>query len=220
MPRPQTYQWKDPKSITFVGLAVLAFDVVWASLGLLMQLLWGPRADFEGAPSDELTAEQLAAAAHAAFGFVSLLGGIVLVFWILRVSKNAHVLRGRSLDSSPLFAALWWYIIPFMSLFKPLEAMGEIWDASAVDAARRRQNRAALMVWWAALIISGALAYLPTVVRHVGVLIDLKWAASTVQSLIFAYIMKRIYDMQLEKRPALEFSDADESLSVISRIAG
>ena len=220
MPTPQSYQWKDPKSITFVGLAVLAVDVVWASLGLLMQLLWGRRADFEGVPPGELTPVQLAAAAHATFGLVSVLGGVVLVFWILRVSKNAHVLKGRRLANSPLFAALWWYIIPFMSLIKPLESMSEIWDVSAVDAVRRRQDRAALVVWWAALLISGALAYLNRFVHHVGVLIDLKWTASIVQSLAFAYAMKRIYDMQLEKHPVVEFSDAGESLGVLSRVAG
>ena len=220
MPAPQTYPWKDPKSITYAGLAVLAFDVVWASLGLLMQLLWGPRADFEGAPPGTLTPVQFAAATHATFGLVSLLGGVVLVFWILRVSKNAYALKGRRLANSPLFAALWWYLIPFMSLIKPLESMSEIWDVSAVDATRRRQNRAALGVWWAALLISSALTYLSSVIRHVGVLIDLKWTASIVQSLAFAYVMKRIYDMQLEKHPVVEFSDAEQPMSVLSQIAG
>ena len=220
MSQANSFQWKDPKNITVIGLAVLAVDVVWASLGLLIQLVWGSRADFKGVPPEDLTPLQFLAAAHASFGLVCLLGGVVMVFWILRLSRNAHVLKGRSLTNAPIFAALWWYVIPFMSLFKPLESLSEIWDASAIDATRRKHNREVLAVWWGALIVGGLLAYLSRILPHVGVLTDIKWTAAILQSVAFGYAMKRISDMQLEKHPVVEFSDAEPATSVLSRVAG
>lgn len=150
-----------------------------------------------------------------------LLGGVVVILWILRVSKNAHVLKGRSLASSPLFAALWWYLIPFMSLFKPVESMGEIWDVSAIDTKRRKHNREVLPVWWAATPAAGALAYLNILLHRDNLLVVLQSAASIVQCVAFTIVARRICDMQIEKRTASAFSvEPERPLSVLERLNG
>jgi hypothetical protein len=80
--------------------------------------------------------------------FVVLVAGIGLITWVHRMSVNAHVLRGRPLANSPEFAAGWWYLIPVMFLYKPREAMGEIWEVSAGERRLNRQERALLNLWW------------------------------------------------------------------------
>ena len=218
--KAKSYAWKDPKGITNAALVILAIDLLWVVLGLSIQLVWGRRPTFQNMPPAEWAAPQWVEWTHAIFGLVTLSAGVVLIFWILRASKNAHVLKRRPLTNSPIFAALWWYVIPFMSLFMPLESMGEIWDASAIDAGRRKQHRAILMVWWIATLLAGALGFLVSLLRQQPIVMGLQSVTSIVQCLAFAYIVRQISSMQVESHQAWVFSDAEPTLSVLERVTG
>jgi hypothetical protein len=221
VPGPKTYIWKDPTGLTIAALIVMALDVLWAASGLLIQVTWGRNSDFGDVPVDAMSVPQLVGWAHSMFALLTLSGGIVLIFWILRASKNAHVLKGRALDNSPMFAALWWYVIPFMSLFKPVEAMGEIWDVSAADREGRKRYRPVLWVWWAASLAAGVLASFDLILNHDPLVSELASAAAIVQCAAFAFVAKRISDLQIEKRTVLASSDEPERpLGVLERLNG
>jgi hypothetical protein len=81
---------------------------------------------------------------------IVFVASIVTPVWIYRVSRNAHAFR-PSLRISPA-GALLWYLAPFFSLFKPFQAMVEIWDASS--GTYRKNIDPVLVAWWTALVVN------------------------------------------------------------------
>lgn len=157
--------------------------------------------------------------AYSLLSLVSLLGPLVLVFWTLEVSKNAHALKGRPLHNSPLFAALWWYLIPLVSLFKPIEAMSEIWDTSAPNQERRKAQRFVLKIWWGSVLVASAGAYLTLLIRHNGAGRTFQLAISIVECCAFVFIARRVRDMQRDKNLGMTFSDeAEPAPSILQRL--
>lgn len=69
--------------------------------------------------------------------------GVTFLRWIYRANKNLH-----SLSSEPMtFSAGWsvgWYFIPIANLFKPYQAMKEIWSV----AHRGAVPASSLVGWW------------------------------------------------------------------------
>lgn len=86
------------------------------------------------------------------------IGTIVAVaMWIHRMAWNAHAMAGsRHLDCTPGWA-VGWYFIPIANLFKPYQAMKEIWQASRQPL---RPDQAAVPLlfplWWTLWLIAGA----------------------------------------------------------------
>lgn len=73
--------------------------------------------------------------------------GIVLLMWIYRASFNARQLGAEDMQFSPGWA-VGWYFIPFLNLWKPYQAMKEIWQASANPANWRAESIPSLLGWW------------------------------------------------------------------------
>ncbi len=79
-----------------------------------------------------------------------LLGGV----WIHQAARNVRALGARGLENSPGWA-VGWFAVPFMSLFKPLMAMSEIWRASHDPQKWRSQAAPPLLAfWWTGWIAS------------------------------------------------------------------
>ena len=69
--------------------------------------------------------------------------GVTFLRWIYRANKNLHVLSSEPLTFSPGWS-VGWYFIPIASLFKPYQAMKEIWSAAHRGAA----GGGSLIGWW------------------------------------------------------------------------
>jgi hypothetical protein len=208
------FQWKNPGALTAWTVAVMVYDLLWAASGLAIDAYWGREADYLHMTGDEFDGPQLIGWLHDVLNIPGLLLLLIPMFWILRVSKNAHVLKGRPLTNSPMFAALWWYLIPFMSLFKPVESLGEIWDVSATGVVARNQMRFVLPIWWGALLLGNGLRIFASRMDGTDQMQDLAivletlgYAASVIQCTAFIAIALRIRSMQMDKRTATEFSD-------------
>jgi hypothetical protein len=140
--------------------------IVWLFIYLAAQVLYGaaslfelqtysmmsPDAASDSAPPD---VELGVGAVEILEGLVSLISGILVLKWIYRSSRNAHVLA-RGLEISPPWA-VGWYFIPFANLWKPFQAVREIWQVSKSPVGWRRVAVPALLRWWWGLwLISNA----------------------------------------------------------------
>ncbi|MEQ9509202.1 MAG: DUF4328 domain-containing protein [Alloalcanivorax xenomutans] len=88
---------------------------------------------------------------------VLLTAMILVARWIHRANQNCRRLGAADMRFTPGWA-VGWYFIPLLSMWKPYQAMKEIWRASAAPAEWRRQPTPMLMpVWWGMWLLSLAL---------------------------------------------------------------
>ncbi len=69
--------------------------------------------------------------------------GITFLRWIYRANKNLRILSSVPMDFSPGWS-IGWYFIPIANLFKPYQAMKEIW----LVAHRGGENGSSILGWW------------------------------------------------------------------------
>jgi len=204
MPTSKTFIWKDPRAMTLAVIIAMAIDIVWALAGIAM-VVFGVHVD----TSAPLSVGKGSSPPLLLYDFLSLVvvaNDIIRTFWILRVSRNAHVLKGRKLANSPMFAAVWWYLIPFMSLYKPWEALSEIWDVSAVDRDGSRRLKSILGAWWILFLFATTLNYISDF-SHIDIINQMYLLIAVFEYGSFIIVAKTICDMQLEKKLGLMFSD-------------
>ncbi|MHC4817668.1 MAG: DUF4328 domain-containing protein, partial [Planctomycetota bacterium] len=85
---------------------------------------------------------------------------VLFCLWTPRANRNARALGATGMQFTPRWCVIW-YLIPIMNLFKPYQAMKEIWLASTPADATPWQQRVAsplLGWWWALWLVSGVAA--------------------------------------------------------------
>jgi hypothetical protein len=79
--------------------------------------------------------------------------GFVALKWMYRVSRNAHAFA-QGLGVSPPWT-VGWNFVPVASLWKPFQAMSEIWQASERPKGWRNVKTPPLLIaWWVVWIIA------------------------------------------------------------------
>lgn len=73
---------------------------------------------------------------------------VTFLMWVYRANKNLRALSGETLRFTPGWC-VGWYFIPFANLFKPYQAMKEIWTVCH----RHHPRGHALVQWWWALFL-------------------------------------------------------------------
>lgn len=215
--RPRTY-----RSISFLTYATIG-AVALNALALLLQIvaligqwrLLSRMADHAFASQGDV-----ATAAQASDGLVALaallfvvslvLAYIVAGFWIYNAACNVRALGARGFQNSPGWA-VGWYAVPLMSLFKPFQAMEEIYQASASPARwQGLETPVLLRFWWGAWLLAGITGYVVAIVARtttdipglIGAtqfqLIDI--AVDLVASALFVIIVWRIFRAQANVR--------------------
>jgi len=217
----QEYQsiFKDPTELTkWTKRALYAYVMVVViaiiSSALEAQLL----SDFK---NGVYTSEKLAVAAAEAnddrqgkIGIVQLIlflvSGILSLKWIYRANFNARGLGAINMVFTPGWA-IGWYFIPIANLWKPYQAMKEIWKAS-----NNTQNWniwsaksvSSLLPWWwffwlSSGIIGNAAFRMTLRANEIDELLTANAVAQLSNisgiflSLIFIGILTRIYNMQM-----------------------
>lgn len=155
---------------TTVGAAAIVAAVV---LGLLGQL----SAATLGQPNGS---EHLAAA--LAFALVGLLGSAVHLFasvlflvWTHNAALNVRAFGQGGFEFTPGWCVGWWFI-PIASLWKPYQALKEIWRASDPEAVgtesrqtwQLRETPALFPLWWASYLGSGFIGAIGGLVVAIG----------------------------------------------------
>jgi hypothetical protein len=72
----------------------------------------------------------------------------LILKWIYRANYNAHQLGAKRMEFTPGWA-IGWFFIPVACLWKPYEAMKEIWQASQSPHEWRKVETGVLLpIWW------------------------------------------------------------------------
>lgn len=136
-----------------------------------------------------------------------LVGGVLVLRWIHRANTNARELGAAGME----FTAAWsvgWYFIPFANLWKPFQAMREIWQASSNPGNWKNQPVPGLLGWWwTAWLISGLLGnYMFRLslkakeideLLNVNVITQCVDIAGLLASLLLLSVVSRIHAMQM-----------------------
>lgn len=77
-----------------------------------------------------------------------LVAGVSILAWIRLANKNARALGATDMEFTPNWA-IGWYFIPVANLWKPYQAMAEIWQASGGSKSWKTESvPGILVIWW------------------------------------------------------------------------
>ena len=148
--------FKDPTGLTKWTKWFLYAQVVIAVIAVVSSVLeYQLLTDFK---YGVYTSQELAIAAgeanDARQGIVGILqliivvvSGILILNWIYRSHYNARQLGATEMAFTPGWS-IGWYFIPIANLWKPYQAMKEIWKASSNPQSWNSQSVSSLLPWW------------------------------------------------------------------------
>jgi hypothetical protein len=154
-----TRDYRDPATLTqwvkILLILSLLLDLIGAGSGVMeLSLLRS-----FGSGTLEGDVDALANANDArqqAIGIAQLLlfivTGIVFLTWIYRANRNARALGAQGMRFTPGWT-VGWFFVPIMSLWKPFQAMREIWQASVQPGNWQAVTTPPLIGWWWAIYI-------------------------------------------------------------------
>lgn len=150
------YVFRDPTRLTRVVLwslyALIALEVASLAFDVLELRLLRTLAAHSFTDSAAITAEATASDLHQrVIGGVGLLiylvVGTSVLMWFYRTNANVRARGVEGMQITPTWAVAWNFI-PIASLFKPYQAVKEIWQASSGEKDWKLLDRPAVMPWW------------------------------------------------------------------------
>jgi hypothetical protein len=136
--------------------AALSFASIFATLdqiGVLQRARDGSFVTMEEAQASD---DRVRAIALVTLGFL-LATGIVWLVWQHRGQRTLVRLGVRGLTFTPAWAVGWWFV-PIANLWKPFQAVRELWRASRPDVDDSfwagERTWAVIGWWWAVLLLS------------------------------------------------------------------
>jgi hypothetical protein len=212
----KVFVFRDATSLTRWAKRLLYAGIVLSAIGIVSSMMEYQLLSTMLSGTFKSEAELIEAAAASdrrqqVIGIVQivlfLVTGIVVLMWIYRANNNAHALGADSMRFTPGWA-VGWYFIPIFNLWKPYQAMTEIWKASADPHHWQDQQRPSLLPWWWFLWITSAI--LGQVVFRIGLwakevdeLMKVSLLTITADiidiplSLVLIAIIGRIFQMQM-----------------------
>jgi hypothetical protein len=93
---------------------------------------------------------------------VSIATWVLFLVWTNLAAKNVRAFGQEGLSYTPGWCVGWWFV-PIMSLYKPFDALREVWKASDPETVGPYATKpwmastvpAALLVWWGVYISNG-----------------------------------------------------------------
>lgn len=169
MPANQTGFKNSEKLTTWVRYFLyiqIAFSIISMISGYMEYQLFS---DFQNNvyTSELASQEKMYADAHASdfrqriiaisFLFVFVVSGVLILKWIYRANYNVRQLGAIQMSFTPGWS-IGWHFVPFAAVWKPYQAMKEIWKASHFLNDRDAHSRTPLLPWWWFLwLLNGAI---------------------------------------------------------------
>jgi hypothetical protein len=91
---------------------------------------------------------------------IYIAGVVFYCIWKVKCAKNCRVWSNRSFQFTPGWS-VGFYFIPIVMLWKPFQAMSEIWDAT-FEGSEKREQTGVVGWWWALYIITNLISNLST----------------------------------------------------------
>lgn len=156
-PAAESAGFRDPTALTrwlkillWAGIALTAISL--ASGLMELKLLSDIQAGMTLAPG-VADANDLRQRVIGVVRFIAIVATIVIfAMWIYRANYNARQLGATGMEFTPGWS-VGWFFIPIANLWKPYQAMREIWKASAAPAHWQDQPRGDILPWWWALFL-------------------------------------------------------------------
>jgi hypothetical protein len=212
----QAHSFKDPTTLTTWVTRFIYLDLALAVAGIASGVLEYQLLERLGAGL--FATEGLAKAAaqssdqrQAAIGMtqvaVGLITAILVMMWIYRANHNARQLGAADMKFTPGWA-VGWYFVPVLALWKPYQAMKEIWQASAdPDSWTTRPASPLLPWWWFLWLLSNGLGQAAFRLaqraddidgfKTANILMLMSDSSTIPLDLVFVAIIKAIYDHQM-----------------------
>lgn len=128
--------------IAVVSIASTSFEYK-----LLSDIKTGVYTSQELALSDSAFNDTLQGLINIVQLLVFVVSGILILRWIYISSYNAHQLSTSKMKFTPGWS-IGWYFIPIFNLWKPYQAIKEIWKVSANPTNWKKQPVSSMLIWW------------------------------------------------------------------------
>lgn len=131
-------------------------------------------------------------AIYLGYTVVFLVSVVVVAMWIYRAHANLAEVGTEGLEFSPGWA-IGWFFVPFANLFKPFQAMRELWTASHAEPdSFGAPAPAEVATWWGAWIVGNILSSISTRIELMGgdggagvaTIVDLAGAAALIAAAV------------------------------------
>lgn len=150
------YQWSKVLIIASIVMHIIAIASGFMEYQFLTRVLNGVYDDtrmeelFLLAESNDLRETIVGAIQITLF----IIQGIIILMWIYRSNKNLHAFGVKNMACTPGWS-VGWYFIPLLSLWKPYQAMKEIFIKSDELTERpQKAPRYLLPIWWTLWILT------------------------------------------------------------------
>ena len=147
------------------GRARLAKGALWLFVAVAALTVVAELLEVAGTVDIEYDTSALALSVALVYMLYSLafFACVVLVaMWIHRAHANLQEAGTTGLEFTPGWA-VGWYFVPFLNLFKPFQAMRELWSASHAEADRfSGEAPTEIKLWWGAWIVGNILGSIST----------------------------------------------------------
>ena len=215
--------FKDPTGLTkclhillFLGivLSAVAFCSSWLQLDLLSAIKKGLYPSIAEVESNETRQRIIGIVWVVSY----LITDIVFFVWIYRANYNARKLGVEGMKFTPAWS-VGWFFVPIASLWKPFQAMNEIWKASKYSSPEWKNQPTDPIVgwWWASWLIFFFIG---------NVLLQMATGTKTIQwwynfnimqligymvriplSILVIFLVGNIFEMQMHKKTALALKE-------------
>ncbi len=79
---------------------------------------------------------------------IYIITAVLVLMWIYRANYNVHVLGATNMTFSPVMSVVWFFV-PVMGLWKPYQAMQQLWMASHEPVNwKSAKSHPVVMTWW------------------------------------------------------------------------
>ncbi|CAM3944037.1 MULTISPECIES: DUF4328 domain-containing protein [Shewanella] len=150
-------QWVRYLLYAQILVALIAISSNYLEYQLLMDYESGAYLSEEQAVADGDANDQRQLGVAGLYFVVFIVSGIMILKWIYRANFNARQLGAKEMTFTPGWS-VGYFFIPVLSLWKPYQAMNEIWQASH-DPENWSLNgfNSSVSLWWLLWIVSNIL---------------------------------------------------------------
>ncbi|HLJ57351.1 MAG TPA: DUF4328 domain-containing protein [Chthonomonadaceae bacterium] len=146
---------KDLKGLTVALVSLISLYAVLAGIAALLEVAIIPNIDryssLEPAGRVLLGWRGLAGLAQMALYITAI---VLWCIWVYRANTNVRAFGAQGLTFTPGWA-FGWHFVPIMNLFRPYQAMAELWRASRMPSNWTSvTGLATVQAWWALWIVS------------------------------------------------------------------